>query len=152
MSHDLDLSPDTHCLRNPSFHDGAVTGLLVDGDKAVVLLRTVEREDYRLELSGVRALVGNDIREGNIISHIEVVARRRPDLSWLTPLFVEPHPSAEDLYRRQYEDRLRNIADLVVSGEACLIAITPSYGCEFLALCEGVALFRTQANFGVPTS
>jgi hypothetical protein len=55
----------------PNFHDGFIDGLLVNGLDARVFLRTASQEKFTIVLSGVKSLVLDDFRQGNIILSVD---------------------------------------------------------------------------------
>jgi hypothetical protein len=55
----------------PNFHDGFVDGVLVEEGSAKIFVGTVRREKFTILLSGVKTLILNDFRQGNIILSLE---------------------------------------------------------------------------------
>lgn len=122
----------------PSFHDGLLTGISVSEKCAVLFVTRVDDTRWRLDLEGVSGLRADDFRQGNIISHLEVISGVPPRRDWLEELFGGPHPSAAPEYHDKHRDCLDRMTRSVQSGEASLLVVTPSYGCELLALCASV--------------
>jgi len=60
----------------------------------------------------------------------------------LTFLLDPPHPSVAEPFRKSYEEGIVRVAGDIEAGRATLVSITPSYGCELVALCERVELAR----------
>ncbi|HVY52809.1 hypothetical protein FRZ61_37280 [Hypericibacter adhaerens] len=119
-------------LRQPDLHDGTVQGLeLQAGNGLRVALRDVAGQAYRLQLKGVRRLLCNDFREGNIILSLSIASRMPPDRGLLRRL----------LGGTKDEDRLvAEAAQAIAEGRLALVAIDPSYGCELTALCESAEI------------
>jgi hypothetical protein len=58
-------------LRSPNLHDGFVDGVLLTGDEsATVMMRDVTGQTFSMQLIGIKALVCDDFRQGNIILSI----------------------------------------------------------------------------------
>jgi hypothetical protein len=98
------------------------------GVESVVFAVTTLRGPAVLTLSGVKRLVLNDFREGNIILNAEVLPLGEADPATLARLLSgEP---GDDVVRR------------LLRGELWpgvrLFRISPSYGCEALALVASV--------------
>ena len=119
-------------LRHPNLHDGAVEGIeLETGQGLRIALRGIAGRAYRLRMKGLRRLLCNEFREGNIILSLSIERRMRPDLRWLRHL----------LGRTKDEDRLvAEAARAVAEGRLTLVTIVPSYGCELAALCESAEI------------
>lgn len=133
-------------LANPSFHDGYVTGLMAEGGHVVIHLKRVNGERYLLELTEVRYLVANDFREGNIISHIEVISGSPPEASYMSALFADPHLSVQEPYLSRHHAFVAKVADQIIAGEMTLIVVTPSYGCDLVALCKTAVLTAVDGS------
>ena len=121
----------------PHFHDGYLTGLRLREGGATLYLREVDGPEYELLLEGLEALHIEDFREGNIISHVEIVTGRTPYAHVdFDGLFDPPGPSAAAQYHEKHAALLRRQIARIESGEACLIVIEPSYGAKMLAICR----------------
>lgn len=128
----------------PSFHDGWLTGIVV-GEKSTTLgLRALDGTNYELRLFDVQRFRANDFLEGNIIMHLEVIKGHVS--TWtdvdarLAELLPSPHPSAALKYHSAYASWLAAISTKIASGEAALVSLEPSYGCDLIALCSDVQL------------
>lgn len=146
MNDKLTINPANRLLQSPGFHDGHLTGLLVEGSTATVFLKTLQNEHYRLDLLEVDRMIANEFREGNIVSHVEIITGSEPDASYLQDLFGEPHPSVAPTYLQQHRDSVARQADRVRKGEAVIVVIVSSYGCDLTALCTDVALYPLADN------
>ena len=122
----------------PTFHDGLLTGINVSKSDATLFITRVDDTRWRLDLVGVSQLRADDFRQGNIISHLEVISGTAPPREWLAELIGPPHPSAAREYHDKHRDSLDRMSRSVENGEVSLLVVTPSYGCDLLALCTGV--------------
>lgn len=130
----------------PHLHDGHLTGIRLLSKSATIYLRTIDGDDYELLLEGLEALHLEDVREGNIISHVDIVARRTPSpMVGLERLFGPPHPSAAPEYHEAHRAIMAKQVSRIKSGEICLVVIVPSYGADMLATCQN-ATFRTARD------
>jgi hypothetical protein len=55
----------------PNFHDGFIDGLLITDRDVRIFLRTVSHEKFTILLNGVKLLVLDDFRQGNIILSVD---------------------------------------------------------------------------------
>jgi hypothetical protein len=125
----------------PSFHDGYLTGIQVAEGQAMISLRQLKGACYELRLDGVELLQIEDFRQGNIIDRLEIITGREPDGSWyLERLSPVPRPSAAARYHDAHAKSLAALVAGIVSGETTLIAITPSYGADLVAVCREATL------------
>lgn len=124
----------------PHFHDGYLTGLRLREGAATLYLREVDGSEYDLILEGLEALHIEDFREGNIISHVEIVTGRTPYTHIdFDRLFDPPGPSVAMQYREKHAAFLKRQIARIESGEVCLIVIEASYGAQMLAICREAA-------------
>ena len=76
--------------------------------------------------------------------HFEVVKGRLS--TWtdvdarLAKLLPPPHPSAALEYHSAHASWLAATENKIASGEATLVSLEPSYGCDLIALCSEVQL------------
>jgi hypothetical protein len=125
----------------PHFHDGYLTGIILNEQGATVYLCQVTGEEYALTLSGLEALQMEDFRQGNIISMVEVIRGNVPSgHSCLERLFQPPHPSADQKYHDAHDAVIAKQSARIASGEVSLLKISPSYGGDLLAICRDVKL------------
>ena len=133
----------------PSFHDGHVTSIVL-GEKAATLgLRQSDGSSYELILEGVEALQVDDFRQGNIINQIDLVSGRHLDggaFDILERLFPPPHAQSAEPFHRAHSAFLAERTAKIASGEAALVTITPSYGCDLVAYCASAGLHETPSN------
>ena len=119
----------SHVLRDPDFHDGALTGVRVI-DRSVLELScsTVDGGRYLLSLSGLECLRADNFLQGNIIFELRTFNSDLPlDLvrkafgiqegerpNWLEPKLVE-----------------------LSTGHWTLLELSSSYGCDLTAIGRG---------------
>lgn len=77
----------------PSFHDGFLTTIALRDGGATLGLRQAGGDAYDLELSGLEALQVDDLRQGNIVSELEIVSGERPNSQGLTERMERLFPS-----------------------------------------------------------
>jgi len=130
--------------RVPSFHDGWLTSISV-GDKTATLGLTRScGSTFELRLDDVIALHAEDFREGNIISRVEVISGEEPACYGLDVilerLFASPHPDAPPEYHAQHAEFRSDVLQRISRGDATLIVIGASYGCDLVAVCHSIRL------------
>lgn len=130
-------------LRVPNPHDAEIVGLALHDDNGQRELRITLRPEkpanrrFALVLAGLERLRCMDFREGNIVLSVDIVRNRRPYAEALHILLdsaVKPSPASIDRFARE-----------VAVGRLTLVQISPSYGCELVALCREV-----RAEEGTP--
>jgi hypothetical protein len=122
----------------PNFHDGYVTGLKVREGGATLYLRQVDGADFNMILEDLEALQIDDFRQGNIISHVDIIAGRLLSANALDRLYEPPHPAAAPQYHEKYASFLKGQVERIERGEAQLLVTVPSYGADLLAICRQV--------------
>jgi hypothetical protein len=119
----------------PHFHDGAVDSLSLKNNTILEIgIANVNGENYKLILNGLDRLRCLDFRQGNIILDVSIVSGESPDKSALRYLL--------DLKEDEAPDFLLDKIEKIERGILTFVNITPSYGCEVLALCSDVRLER----------
>jgi hypothetical protein len=122
-------------LQSPNLHDGYVVGLhLAGNDLAQVTLRDLHGQRFVLELAGLKRLRCDGFAEGNIISDLMFIRGAAPPNDVVRKLVGEPHPSAGEPYRQQFEKVIADYERKVIEGDLTFVEIVPSYGCEISAL------------------
>jgi hypothetical protein len=117
----------------PNLHDGTIDMLSLKANNVLEIgLTDVKNVRYRLVLSGLERLRCQDFREGNIILDVSLVNGQSPDKDALRELF--------GLTNDQTPHFLAQIIVKIEQGLLAFVNITPSYGCEVLALCSNVCL------------
>ena len=124
---------DNVCMENPpslpNLHDGFFDGLWLSDKKAACLfVRTVNGERSTILLSDVEALNIRNLRQGNIILDVMLIA---PDA-----LGVEQVNEAYALENEQ-ENISHGLLEKAQQKKLCALEMSTSYGAE------GTVLFRT---------
>lgn len=138
-----DLS-ENRCDHNASegFHDCYVLGIFsdrVEGKAEITILCEFCGARLAVVLDGIFRMSVHDFWEGNIIS--DLIQHEWPDmrLEWLADLLHTGDP--EELREPHADiDRIRN-------ENMILVHVTPSYGCEILALCKSVTVRGPEDDF-----
>ncbi|MFC7377751.1 hypothetical protein [Brevundimonas sp. GCM10030266] len=124
----------------PSFHDGSLTGIRTSVGTATLFITRVDGAHWAVELEDVEQLLANDFRQGNIISSFEVLTGVSVRRDWLEELMPGPHPSAANPFHDAHVVVLDRTLSRIAASELNLVVISPSYGCDFLALCGRVKI------------
>jgi hypothetical protein len=126
-----------NALEHPNFHDARILAVeLIDSNALLVNLQEEGGALYRLKLSGLERLRCLDFREGNIILDVSIFRGVPPPVADLRTLL--------DLRVKESPEYLDTVANRVRAGELSFVHITPSYGCELLALCKNVHIALIQ--------
>lgn len=110
----------------PNFHDGHVDGVLVAEGSASIFLRTVSSEKFTIVLRGVKSLVMNDFRQGNIILDLEWVDAMNISDSAILDYYWMPKGEAAVLRERWINE--------IKGMQLRAIEISPSYGANLTAI------------------
>jgi hypothetical protein len=110
----------------PNFHDGYVDGVLVAEGSASIFLRTVSSEKFTIILRGVKSLVMNDFRQGNIILDLEWVDAMNISDSAILDYYSMPKGEAAVLRDRWIKE--------INGRQLHAIEISPSYGANLTAI------------------
>lgn len=117
-------------LLEPDFHDGLLTGVLVDLNSTLTITCTDEdrKQEYVLRVPGTNSLVVNNFRQGNIIFNIYLFEGSR------SPREVV----AQAMGIRDEEDQapVDAMEARIRQNNWVTIQITSSYGCELCGICE----------------
>lgn len=131
----------------PSFHDGYLRSVLVNDDIAILGLQQDAGNRFELMLAGVEALQANDFRVGNlsnIIFSLTIITQAKLDAESiderLQRLFPSPHSAAASEYHDRYTSHLHQVCARIESGEAVIVIITASLGCDLIAVCRSAKL------------
>lgn len=122
----------------PSFHDGHLTGVVVDEGSARLSLKRANGDAWEVHLIGVDALKMDDFRQGNIVLSVEVTSGAAPEPGPFHRLFEAPHASAASKYHDSHRELISRKMATVEEGAATLFLLTPAYGADMVALCRSV--------------
>lgn len=122
----------------PSFHDGYLTGLAVSERAATLSICRSDGVVWQVKLSGLLCLKADDFREGNIIAQFQAITGAEPPRELLESVDIAPHQSAAQEYQDKYRAHIDALVAQVAAGSLSLVSITASYGCNLIAICEGV--------------
>lgn len=117
-------------LLEPDLHDGDFLGLLLNGNKVTLHARASSGEIITIKLINIKYLHSTDFREGNIIGSVKLSFSPDITADQLQRLECYAGPMAD-----KYKDRALRKAN---SAPHMVFEVLPSYGCELIALCEGV--------------
>lgn len=120
----------------PSFHDGLLCGLSVAETTATLSLVEADGRRWSVGLTGVRYLKADDFRQGNIVLDLELITGGPLPRAWLEKLLPAPHPEVAAVYRDAHRAHLDELEAGIAAGALTLVVLSPSYGCELLAICE----------------
>jgi hypothetical protein len=127
-----------------SFHDGTLRSISTDEKRAVLGLSTSDGRQFELRLEAVQSLQAEEFRPGNIIMAVSVISGKQPasvDLNdRLERLFPSPHEAAAKEYHDRYAAFLRGVLARIEAGDAAMVIIEASYGCDLVAICGAFEL------------
>jgi hypothetical protein len=116
-------------------HDGMLTAIeLTKDDILEVRILDTEGNAHALTLLGLKKLKCSNFRQGNIVLDVSIATKEMPD-----------HRSLCELYDCDYVEGaspgyVEQSAQEIIEGHLALVSVSPSYGCELLALCRQVKL------------
>jgi len=127
-----------------SFHDGTLRSIGTEEKRAVLGLTTSDGKQFELRLDAVYSLQAEDFRQGNIISAVSIISGKQPE--WvdlndrLERLYPSPHEKAAKEHHDRHAEFLRGVLARIEAGEAAMVIVEPSYGCDLVAVCGTVEL------------
>jgi hypothetical protein len=123
-------------MNYPTLHDGRVTGIsLLDGGTAHIQISDVHGKAWKFVLEGLERLRCMEFREGNIILEASAIENETPSSELICALYGIPTGDTP----AYAIEKVRAIE----RGDLVLFFISPSYGCELMALCRSVVLFSS---------
>lgn len=135
-------------VEEPFFHDGHLTGIMLDEETAHIFLQTMSGGAYKLTLNGVQEFVANDVRAGNIVFDLSILSGAPPPDDFnFDQLLPPPHPSAVKEYQDAHLARRERVLQEIVGGKITLCWISSSYGATVDALCQSVYLESRFSHF-----
>jgi hypothetical protein len=137
---------DANSLINPSLHDAELLGLIqVDKHQHVFLfVQPGSGNRIALVLQGVVLLRADNFCQGNIVLDVAVEIGDQTDLLSIKNSLKYLHRLA-DIKAEKALLAAGSVIDKqlvkIQSGEFLILTISPSYGCELVALCERIEAF-----------
>lgn len=116
-----------------NFHDSYLKKIELGENTTELLFELVTGKRVRLLLNEVERLLCNGFREGNIILEASIIGDLDRCDSLFSELFDKP---AVDIEKHQVY--LVSLKNRISKGELMLLHLTPSYGCELIALCRKI--------------
>ncbi len=115
-------------LVEPNLHDGAIDSLTVDREQkyARIRCRSVTNQRVEIHFKRVRALQGNDFREGNIIGTIWIYKGRQIPRDDVERLIFGDNPNRE---------LANKLVSEIQSADTFLVKLWSSYGLQLMVLC-----------------
>lgn len=122
----------------PPLHDSSMCGIrLLDKARAVLFFSTDEGDHFEVCLDGIRSIKLNDFREGNTVLDFSMMSGDEGSLRLVANLYEV------DFESEKSKPYFQEIIDLLNSNQLKIIQLNPSYGCDLLALCKGVKVFKS---------
>ncbi len=113
-------------------HDSFLKGIEMEGSGIMISLEGDDGVKYKLNASGVQAMLFDNVRFGNIILEIRDVDIPNASAESLSRLlFHKPHVAPDVLELKKTE---------LSTGDFRLLSIQSSYGAEGLVLCKSHSL------------
>lgn len=123
-----------------NLHDLDLTALKLNGDKSVLLEFEYDAgQTLRGLLINVEEFLAKDFREGNIVLSVEFFKGESTLVPDLKPYLRELQGLNQLLPKstqEKIEQHVVKTAERIRVGETGLFLLSPSYGCEILAVCK----------------
>ncbi|SOC38693.1 hypothetical protein SAMN05892877_105213 [Rhizobium subbaraonis] len=132
---------DMGFLQEPWLHDGYLTAISVAGDVVTLTARTVDGQQFAIQLLGTVELHVTDFKLGNIIFDIRLSTRTDVGQDQLGLLYAPPHQSADQKFHHAYIKALDEKRSAILLGELKLFELSSSYGAKVDALCKEMLVF-----------
>lgn len=118
-------------IHSVNFHDASFNGIQVEQGRAELLFQLSDGALVKVVLEGLKNLLCNDFREGNIVLEMFVSGGVNNFESLLEALFPTPAGMLDKHYK--FMGLMR---EKLINGELIILHVSPSYGGELIALCE----------------
>jgi hypothetical protein len=113
------------------FHDGYLDGILLTPlNELVLMCRDFEKTSWRVLTGEVCRLRADNFLHGNIIFDINIYEINSCPLNLIKKLMMYNEAESEKYLLQNVKDFKRK--------KLCLLELTSSYGCDLLALVEGI--------------
>jgi hypothetical protein len=137
---------DANSLINPSLHDAELLGLIqVDKHRHIFLFVQPESGNrIALVLQGVVLLRADNFCQGNIVLDVAIETGDQTDFLSIKNSLRYLHRLADIKVEKTLltaESVIDKQLVKIQSGEFLILTISPSYGCELIALCERIEAF-----------
>lgn len=137
----VDIKIDSHCMGEPSIHDGLLKGIQLEDDKTCRLtFQNSSGNRVELILTNVKHFRADELLEGNIVGEWFLFRGKEIPIANLEHLIYGNQHAApshlETLYKK-YTD-----------GQFVFFQLEPSYGCKIQALCGGIQCRRSIDESG----
>ncbi|MBK8203681.1 MAG: hypothetical protein IPK68_15595 [Bdellovibrionales bacterium] len=128
---------DSGVVMNPGVHDAEILRIEIQGEElakksALISCRAENNEEFVIHIEGIHFFSMNFLISQNVISELYFLNKRDPGdfLSGIAEL------------EKYTFNRYKTVADQIIAGTLSLVAVVPSVGCEFTAICEKAFLAR----------
>lgn len=126
-----------------NFIEGHLTGIAVsDGEKTIdISLRDVSGQSFILRLSDVERFVTYEMRERNIIDHINLWEANSESNDFRVVLSSLISGKMDDTFDKRFIPLIDAEAESICRGEKMLLEIEPVFGAYVIALAGNISVF-----------
>ncbi|AEG01998.1 hypothetical protein [Methylomonas methanica] len=114
-------------------HDAQLLKVELKNNFVELLFKLVDETVFLVILDGIERMLCNSLKEGNTILSADVINDSSKCTVFLNKLF-----ELNDAEKNDPPDYLLKIKEKINSQELVVFHISPSYGCELIALCKRV--------------
>lgn len=122
-------------------HDAQLLKIELNNNFVELLFKLVDETMFLVTLAGVERMLCNSLKEGNTILSADVI----DDVSKCS-IFLNKIFELNDQEKKENPAYLLKIKEKINSQELVLFHISPSYGCELIALCKSVEVSKSVSR------
>jgi len=122
-------------------HDAQLLKIELNNNFVELLFKLVDETMFLVTLAGVERMLCNSLKEGNTILSADVI----DDVSKCS-IFLNKIFELNDQEKKENPAYLLKIKEKINSQEIVLFHISPSYGCELIALCKSVEVSKSVSR------
>jgi hypothetical protein len=124
-------------------HDAELLKVELKNNDVELFIKLIDKTIITVTLDSVERMLCNSFREGNIILSVDVL---NDTLSWNFSTLLADIFELNEHERKENPAYFLKTKEKINNQELVLFHISPSYGCEMIALCKDVVINGVKLN------
>jgi hypothetical protein len=124
-------------------HDAELLKVELKNNDVELFIKLIDKTIITVTLDSVERMLCNSFRQGNIILSVDVL---NDTSSWCFPTLLAELFELNEQEKKENPAYLLKIKEKINNQELVLFYISPSYGCELIALCKDVVINGVKLN------
>ena len=124
-------------------HDAELLKVELKDNGVELFIKLIDKSIITVTLDSVERMLCNSFREGNIILSVDVL---NDTLSWNFSTLLAKLFELNEHERKESPAYFLKTKEKINNQELVLFHISPSYGCELIALCKDVVINGVKLN------